>query len=588
MEDLNDKSSIKAELKDVPELLERGMSLFFEGKYKEALSEFETINSLEPYNFAAHARRGACLYHLGDMERATSAIAECLKLHPQCLPARHYQGRIYRALGKDRQADAELNKAAEIYQSYADEAVRVFSAGQFSNAVVILSELMLISPKSSRLYFERGTAYMQLEQFDKAIDDFSVTLKYDSHNAQALERSGWCYRALERNDLAASDWQRALLLNPENASLLADNARLLNDRNEVEAALEQVNRAVEIAPKDAKVRSARAAILSNLDRFDDALADHDESIRLTGENALQLTNRAVTKALAYRFEDAIADLEKIVAMNSSFHLAQVLIAKCYSQLHEPKKALDTINKVLKADSEVPGGLAVRAELWHRMGETNAAIADCKAALSKNSSDQKVIVQLAFYTAFTGKYHRALEAVSEVIARDNHNALAFATRAGINHSIEAVNDANADVIAALAIDERCAAAWFVQGLVHSAEGQLDEATMCFNKTMKVKNRCFLDDINSGLAADCLAELGYVNASASRNEEAKKDWQRALNLFVDPALVHLRMAQSCLFLGQTDLIFSHLKEAERYITNKTSADTKHQIRRQMETYRTNSTV
>jgi len=65
------------------------------------------------------------------------------------------------------------------------------------------------NPKFSKAYSERGKAYFNLGDNDKAIADFSKSIELSSDNADAYYGRGRVYQFLDDMESACKDWKKA-------------------------------------------------------------------------------------------------------------------------------------------------------------------------------------------------------------------------------------------------------------------------------------------------------------------------------------------------------------------------------------------
>ena len=75
-----------------------------------------------------------------------------------------------------------------------------------------------------RIRRQRGDAYIRLEKWQEAVDDYSRAMPLD---VQRLVRRARAYEALKDWQSAAADWSHVTEANPESARRLADFARRL-------------------------------------------------------------------------------------------------------------------------------------------------------------------------------------------------------------------------------------------------------------------------------------------------------------------------------------------------------------------------
>jgi tetratricopeptide (TPR) repeat protein len=121
-------------------------------------------------------------------------------------------------------------------------------AGDYQKAIILLNDVITIDKKQAEAYYQRGLAYMGLEEFKKAADEFRFATAYDPNDfdayiglAQAyikMGNPGDAYQLIKDRitKLAQSDrqiaeiyyWQAIALDGLENASAVSFWQKLLD------------------------------------------------------------------------------------------------------------------------------------------------------------------------------------------------------------------------------------------------------------------------------------------------------------------------------------------------------------------------
>ena len=96
---------------------------------------------------------------------------------------------------------------------------------------------------------QRGVGYQSLQNYDKAIEDFTAVLKLDPENPQAVNNRGFTYYLRNEPKKAVADFTVAIGLNPKSG--LAYNNRGFNRQmfGDYAGAIEDFNKAIELSPK---------------------------------------------------------------------------------------------------------------------------------------------------------------------------------------------------------------------------------------------------------------------------------------------------------------------------------------------------
>jgi tetratricopeptide (TPR) repeat protein len=133
---------------------------FQQGKYKEAISDFDKVLTINPNDAEAYAGRGASRYKLGDKQGALEDLTQAIKINPKYGEAYTNRGGIRAESGDTKGALEDLNQAIKI------------------------------NPKDASAYNNRGVARNLLGDKQGAIEDFSQAIGINPNDANAYQNRG--------------------------------------------------------------------------------------------------------------------------------------------------------------------------------------------------------------------------------------------------------------------------------------------------------------------------------------------------------------------------------------------------------------
>jgi tetratricopeptide (TPR) repeat protein len=103
--------------------------------------------------------------------------------------------------------------------------------------------------ESAEAYTNRGNAYDNKGQYDKAIADFNRALEISPKFAMAYNNRGNAYDSKGQYDKAISDFNKALELNPKYADAYYNRAIAYYFKKEYDNAWDDVNKAQDLGDK---------------------------------------------------------------------------------------------------------------------------------------------------------------------------------------------------------------------------------------------------------------------------------------------------------------------------------------------------
>ena len=277
----------------------RGTRNYFEGRYDEAIADFDKVIELNPESTHAYYNRGLAKFRLGDIESEKGNIEKARELYatgvedstqaikrtPEDVNAYHN-----RAGGKFRLAQSEIDTAKE--QQY------------YQDAIDDWTQVITLNPELADPYSNRGAAKALLGESKADQGDIAVV--------QALYAS------------AIQDCTQAIQLNPENPDSYINRGyaqfRLGKTKSDqgatagaealYRAAVRDCTQAIQLNPEKDAAYSNRGVAKAALGNAEDAIEDFDAAIRLNPEEAEYFHERGLAKETLGQTEEAKADFQK--------------------------------------------------------------------------------------------------------------------------------------------------------------------------------------------------------------------------------------------------------------------------------------
>jgi protein O-GlcNAc transferase len=331
---------------------ERAVSLYKQGQYREAITEFELVLTEYPDHPDSLKFIGLCWFQLREQARAIEPLEKALELkrregrndveliralgqallalnrYEQALPyletitrlqlenaANHYLlGVAYANLNRPEEALVALRKSLQLNPRDGDTwyyiAARQFQAGQVREAVVTLRQGLAAAPPSGemlRLLTESllrlGTAEadekLAQASFDEAVR-IALQLRGLRDDAESTELLGRAYLGARRYPLAEQTLTRALALTPTPGATLCFNLGFVLARmKQWKRAVEPLTQASQLAPDDLNTLYYLGYVQENLRQYTAALEAYTRAWELGGRSnqELKASIERVTTAL---------------------------------------------------------------------------------------------------------------------------------------------------------------------------------------------------------------------------------------------------------------------------------------------------
>ena len=259
-----------------------------------------------------------------DPDKASEAV-ETVQQNPVASP-------IDRAIAAaiSLQQQGEIEQAIEKWRSIANvaeggdiqlQARAWFSVGYLSGeradwkaSIDAYDKALELEPDATDAYNNRGVAWNELGQHDKALADYDKAIRLAPDYASAYNNRGNAKSDLGQPEAALADYDKAIELEPDHTSAYHNRGNAKFDLGQSEAALADYNEAIRLNPALVEAYDNRGNVKYNLGQPEAALADYNEAIRLDPDYASAYNNRGVTNKKLGRLNEARQDYQKALAL----------------------------------------------------------------------------------------------------------------------------------------------------------------------------------------------------------------------------------------------------------------------------------
>ena len=166
-----------------------------------------------------------------------------------------------------------------------DEGNKLAYDKDFNGAIRLYNEALQLNPNFIMAYNNRGTAYNNLNQHERAIQDLDAAIELDPNYSWAYNNRGFAYAHLNQNERAIQDYSTAIKLNPNLSEAYNNRGFAYFNQQQYERAIDDYSTAIELNPNNATTYNNRSAAYFLLKQYERALADLDKSIQLNPNDA---------------------------------------------------------------------------------------------------------------------------------------------------------------------------------------------------------------------------------------------------------------------------------------------------------------
>lgn len=184
----------------------------------------------------------------------------------------------------------------------------------FDQAISITSDRLAESPTAAA-YHIRGVVFVAHEQYDRALKDFSSSLKKSPRDAGVLNNRGQCHYMMKNYPAAIADFTEAIRFDAKHFVAFNNRALARIELEQYSEAGNDIRKALRLNPKYPEALLNRGVVHRKSGQTKKAIADFTAAISIDGKYAAAYGNRAFSYRKLRRYSDAITDLRKAIQLD---------------------------------------------------------------------------------------------------------------------------------------------------------------------------------------------------------------------------------------------------------------------------------
>lgn len=200
---------------------------------------------------------------------------------------------------------------------FVDRGIAYSDLRQPERAVADYSAAIRLQPRYPEAYYDRALAYQEIGDVSHALRDYGYAIQQAPKNSEAYFRRGLVYLDKFRFDDAIADFSRSHALNPKDPWPLANRGMAYawnNDRTQAERDFEMVKK---IDPANRGVLHGEAILSMNAGDLEVAIARLTTALKLDPSDAWALQTRSDAYQQAGDFTNARADRDQLRQLMSA-------------------------------------------------------------------------------------------------------------------------------------------------------------------------------------------------------------------------------------------------------------------------------
>ena len=307
-------------LSDAEQHYNSGAKFQSQGRFDEAINEYDEAIRLDPGDAFAFHNRGRSFSELEKFQAAIQDYTKAIQLAPNYREAFNDRGASFQKLGQTQRAIRDFDLAISLSPSHPDaylnRGIAYAELGQHQQSLQDFGTAIRLEPGSALGYRNRGTSFLALGQFHQAVQNFDDAITLDHLDPATHNNRGTAHLNLGLFQKAIQDFDEAIFLDAEHASAFNNRGIANNNLGNFLLALQDFGEAIRLDPLYSRAYNNRGTAYRGLGQFNRGILDFDEAIRLNPRYATAYANRALN--LTHLNQDSAARLDVERAVDAGF------------------------------------------------------------------------------------------------------------------------------------------------------------------------------------------------------------------------------------------------------------------------------
>jgi len=323
-------------------------------------------------------------------------------------------------------------------------------------------------------YNNRGIAYDNLGETDRAIADFNIAIHMKTDYAKAYNNRGLSYSTKGMNQEAITDFDIAIRLNHIYAIAYNNRGIAYDNLGETDRAIADFNVAIQLNPNYAKAYFNRGTSYANKKMLDQAIADFNISIRINPNFFQAYINRAISYKNKGHNDQAIADFNTALRLNPYEFSTYFSRGNTYYEIGMIDRAIADFDIVIQLNPNYANAYHNRGVIYADKEMIDQAIADFTTTIQLSPNSKFSYSQRGKIYAEIGMIEESIADFTQTIRLSPDDASAYTERGESYRKIEMIDHAIADHTEAIRLNPNFALAYFNRGNNYAKKGMTDEA------------------------------------------------------------------------------------------------------------------
>ena len=359
--------------------------------------------------------------------------------------------------------------------AYVNRGIAYYDRGELDKARADYTAAIRLDPKRTEAFHNRADLELRLGEIEAAIVDYTQVITLDPKYGSAYNGRGNALRESGQIDRAIADYNQAIKIDPRSPFAFNGRGNALRDKGQIDAAISDYNQAITLNPKYTTALIGRANAFSDKGRWQDAIKDYDTAIGFDPKDATAYNNRGTARQNLGDLARAIDDYTLALGLDPARAAFYFNRALAYHRKGEPERALADYSATIERDSNYAYAYHNRGLLYHAKGDFERAIADFTKAIEINPQYAQSYLSRGMANLRGGDVRNAIDDLRQSLRIDDRQPAASAALGEAYAKLRLYEDARTQFDHAIALDPTFSEAFLQRARLFEAQGEFGLAS-----------------------------------------------------------------------------------------------------------------
>ena len=275
-----------------------------------------------------------------------------------------------------------------------EQVVECVAKEDWDGIIDACNQIIAINPNDATTYCNRGVAYREKGEYDRAIKDYDKAIEHKPDYAAAYCNRGVTYRKKREYDRAIKDYDKAIEHKPDYAAAYCNRGVTYRKKREYDRAIKDYDKAIDLESDYAAAYNNCGFAYHEKREYDRAIKYYDKAIDLESDDATVYYNRGFAYHEKGEYDRAIKDYSKAIDIKPDDATVYYNRGFAYHEKGEYDRAIKDYSKAIDIKPDDAEAYYNRGVAYGKKGEYDCALVDFSEAYKKGLKGY-IILYLAY-------------------------------------------------------------------------------------------------------------------------------------------------------------------------------------------------